>query len=808
MTTSGLLIRSSAVGDPAPREPPEPSEPPVRDPRRDADLRLLPIAVVAWAGGWLGTAGRPTMIVIGLGVAAVAMIVAVAVRRWLIAATAMMAVTALAAGLLQAGSLTHSATARLAGSGAVASVRLIIRQEATVHPADGIRPPYLTLRTVVVEVDGRGHRWRERTPVLLTASGDAVRHWQPLTAGSTAQATVRLQEPQPGSDFAALARAVGPPTQVRQPGPVGRFVERVRAGLRAAVARGSPEQRALVPSLVLGDTSGITQDIKDDFLITGLTHLTAVSGANLAILIAFSMVLARWIGIRGWWLRLIGLGAVVIFVLLCRTEPSVLRAAAMGLVALAALGISGRAAGLRSLAVATILLIMIDPWLGRSLGFALSVLATGGIVWWSRRWVEVMQRWLPRVVAEAIAVPLAAHLATLPVAAAISGQVSMIGIITNAMAGPFVGPATVLGFAAAGLSLVSGPVAGWAGWAACWAAQPILWTAHAGASMPGASWSWPSTPPALAVLALGCLAVGVAADSVLRRRWLALIIVVLTLAAVIRAPVQPGWPPRSWLLVACDVGQGDGLAVRTGDHEAIVIDSGPEPAPIRRCLDQLGVRRVPLLILSHYHADHVGGLDGVLAGRRVERVWTSPYPSPAGEAATVATTAGRLGIPTSIPTVGERTTVGAAQLLVLGPVDRRPSPPMVADGESSTENDLSLTVKITVAGIRFLLTGDVEPPEQQRMLAAGVDLSADVLKVPHHGSSRQDPGFIAATGARLAIASAGADNDYGHPAPRTMQLLRSDAMTALCTCRRGSIAVGLRPGRPGGRWEVITQKTP
>jgi ComEC/Rec2-related protein len=116
-----------------------------------------------------------------------------------------------------------------------------------------------------------------------------------------------------------------------------------------------------------------------------LTHLTAVSGANLTLLLAFLLTVARWLGVRGWLLRGGGLVGVLVFVALCRTEPSVLRAAAMGLVALAALGSGSRSAGLRNLAVAMMILLLVDPFLGRSIGFALSVLACAGIVWWARR---------------------------------------------------------------------------------------------------------------------------------------------------------------------------------------------------------------------------------------------------------------------------------------------------------------------------------------------------------------------------------------------------------------------------------------
>ena len=146
------------------------------------------------------------------------------------------------------------------------------------------------------------------------------------------------------------------------------------------------------------------------------------------------------------------------------------------------------------------------------------------------------------------------------------------------------------------------------------------------------------------------------------------------------------------------------------------------------------------------------------------------------------------------PPVGTTATVGEVSLQVLGPVDH----PIAAEDESSAQNDESLVVMITAHGLRLLLTGDVEPPGQAAILGSGADLRADVLKVPHHGSARQDPAFFAATGARLAIASAGLDNDYGHPAPRTVQLINSLGMTLLRTDQQGSVAI-TSDGRPARR---------
>ena len=593
-----------------------------------------------------------------------------------------------------------------------------------------------------------------------------------------------------------MARVRGPTRLVAGPSPGLALVERVRAGLRAAVAHRPADQRALVPALVLGDTRAISQPMTEAFQTTALTHLMAVSGANLTLLLAFVLLLARWLGVRGWWLRWLALAGVLVFVALCRSEPSVLRAAAMGVIALLALGISTAGGAVRNLSLAAIVLVLADPWLARSYGFALSVLASAGIIWWSRRWAVLLGRWLPMFVAEALTISLAAHLATLPVIAMLSGRVSVVGVLANLAAGPFVGPATVFGFAAAGLSLICPPLAAASGWAAGWSAQLIVWVARLGAGLPGASMQWPTTPVALVVLAVAALFAAVCMPWVLSHRWLALALVLIMVVGTLRPAAQPGWPGRHWQIVACDVGQGDGLAVRVDDHQAVVFDSGPDPGPMKACLDALDVRGVPLLILTHFHADHVGGLEGVLAGRQVGQIWLSPYSSPQAEAARVLTAARDHGIATRVPMPGDRVAVGPVRVQVLGPVIRPPLlGPIAGEDSSSQQNEESIVTRVSLPGLTMLETGDIEPTQQAAVLDSGVDLRADVLKLPHHGSANQDPAFIAATGARLAIASAGLHNDYGHPAPKTVRLVGADGMTLLRTDLQGSVAIGVEHGR-------------
>lgn len=779
------------------------------------DLRMVPLALAGWAAAWLGTWASPgSWVLAASGAAAVLLLARLRSSPWLAATAVVTAVLCLAGGL-HTQRLVRGPVADLARAGATAELELEVRTDLQLVSPSGGRLGYGVGRAVVLRVVAPGTAYQVRAPGLVVVGGEAARAWAGLPVGTRVTTWARLQPRDRGSDAAAVIRVRGDPIRLAGPSPPLRLVERVREGLRASVDGRPAEPRALVPALVVGDTSGMTAELESEFAATGLSHLTAVSGANLTLLLAFLLTVGRWVGVRGHWLRLLALLGVAAFVALCRTEPSVLRAAAMGLVGLAALGSGARRAGLRNLAVAMLALLLLDPFLSRSVGFTLSVLASGAIIWWARNWALVIGRWLPRVLAESITVPLAAHLATLSVVAALSGQVSVSGLVANALAGAFVGPATVLGLTAAGLSLVSPAVAAACGLGAAWCAQVIIWVAHYGSMLPGSSWPVPTTPVMLAWLSAAALAGGFAMAAVLARPWLALLLAAAMVVGLLGPPASPGWPPRDWLLVACDVGQGDGLVVRTAPGAAVVVDTGPDPVPMRRCLDQLGVNVVPVLVLSHFHADHVDGIDGVLAGRSVGQIWVRGLASALPEARQIREVAERRGIPVTAPAVGVRVRVSEVTLEVLGPVA---APGPVVE-ESSVENDASLVVMVTTPGpivhagaerppafaassVRILLTGDVEPAGQAALLAQGADLRADVLKIPHHGSARQDPAFFAATGAQLAIASAGRDNDYGHPAARTVTLARSYGMTVLRTDEQGSAAVTLR----GGQLGAVTQR--
>jgi competence protein ComEC len=400
-----------------------------------------------------------------------------------------------------------------------------------------------------------------REPVLVFGSPA----WSATPLGVSVEVTGRLS-PSDGGDVAAILSTHEGPDIRAGPDPWWRASARMRQALRDSAARLPPDRRVLVPALVDGDDAGLDQALVDDFRTTGLTHLLAVSGTNLTLVVGFLLVVARWLRVRGRWLYVVGAGGIAGFVLLARAEPSVVRAAAMGTVALIGLGSNGTDRGTRALGVATVVLLLVDPGLAVSVGFALSVLATAGILLLAPAWRDALDRWLPRWLAEAIAVPAAAQLACTPLIAAISGQVSLVAVAANLLAAPAVGPATVLGLVGGALTLVWPPagrlVAMGAGWFVGW----IVTVARHGAAVPTAAIGWRSGPMPLAVLTALSLVMALGAPRLLRRRTTgAACAAALALTVLVRLPT-PGWPPDGWLMVMCDVGHQN-------------IGRGPQPRP-------------------------------------------------------------------------------------------------------------------------------------------------------------------------------------------------------------------------------------
>lgn len=739
-----------------------------------ADLRLVTLAGVVWLATLLGFL---TPAWVGLGVV---LTLGLGLLIWLLKKRRIQPhyaawVAALAVGALGAGVRVHSVqqgpVAQLAHQGAVVRSTLLLTSDPIVR--QGRFGDYVMARATVLEVAGRGSRWTTQVPVLLMGA--------PRAAAFGDQVRV-LARASPSDDVAtaAVLSSRGPPQVLKSPG-VWSWANPVRASLRASVAHLPVPQRSLVPALVDGDDAGLPATTVGQFRVAGLTHLLAVSGTNLTLLLGFLLLLARVAGVRARGLVAVGVVGVVGFVAIARPEPSVLRAAAMGSVALIGMS-SGKAQGLRALGAAALVLLLIDPWLALSWGFAMSVSATAGILIWGPGWRSALATWMPATLAEAIAVPLAAQVATTPLVAALSGQISLAAVAANVAVGPVIGPATVLGMLAGLVGLVWQPGGQALGTLAGFPVWWLVQVAKVVSGLPTPALSWTAHPAALALLVVACLGGAALLGGVLRHRRTAIGLGCLSLVITLVHWAPPGWPSQGWVLAACDVGQGDGLVLNAGNGFGVVVDAGPEPSLIDWCLRRLRIRQVPLVVLTHFHRDHVGGLAGVLPGRGVRRIEVTDLAAPADMVDEVHGLAAPRGIPVSVGVRGEVGRVGALRWELIAPVGR-------ALESDSPPNDASLVLLVQVRGVRLLLMGDQEVPSQSRLHEALPALRADVLKVAHHGSAKQDIDLISGLGARLALITVGAHNDYGHPAPSTTRMLRRLGMMVRRTDRDGDIVV-------------------
>ncbi|MEU0601306.1 ComEC/Rec2 family competence protein [Streptomyces sp. NPDC006393] len=654
-----------------------------------------------------------------------------------------------------------------------------------------------------------------RAPVLIlvNTAGQAHGHgadarpspWLGLLPSTRLRVTARLAPPLADGDrIAAVLRVRGraAPEVIGGPSAPQRLAGRLRAGLRAATDGLPGDARALLPGLVVGDTSRVTPDLDEAFKETDLAHTLAVSGSNLTVLLALLIGppgLAQHVERRGLAPRLgLSLRATALlcgvltlgFIVVCRPDPSVLRAAACGSVALLALATGRRRSLIPALATAVLLLVLYDPWLARSYGFLLSVLATGALLTLAPRWSAALRRRrVPVRLAEGLAAAAAAQALCAPVVAVLSARVSLVAVPCNLLAEVAVAPATVLGFAALVTAPSVMPVAKVFAWCASWPTGWIADVARTGAALPGGGVDWPGSWTGALLLGLATVVVVLVGRRLLGHPWLCALCGVLLLLVLVQPPpltrVITGWPPPGWRFAMCDVGQGDATVLAAGPGTGVVVDAGPDPKPVDHCLRALGITRIPLVVLTHFHADHVTGLPGVLRGRSVGAIETTGYEEPADQAEFVRREAAGRGIPLTHAAAGEERRIGGLSWQVLWPP---PSPSLDPDGP----NDASVTLLVRSGGLRLLLLGDLEPPAQQQLLRSpGLArlVGVDVLKVAHHGSAHQDPDLIRVVAPRLALISCGAGNMYGHPAPSTVAALRAEGARVLRTDRDGALAV-------------------
>ena len=426
------------------------------------DLRLAGLAVAVWLTALAGLrlTAAPTAVI-----AAVAGAAAVGLAGYLLSGdrpvasrygwiTVSVLLGVVCGGAATAARLTVRDAApvvALVVAGADVTAELVVRDDPRKVQGAAGRPPIFLVSAGLSWIRGPDGRQVATSARILVLASDPA--WRPLLPGQRLTTTGRLVPPR-GGDLTAAVLSVGePPALGEEPSRVQRVAGELRAGLQRACAPLPDGPGGLLPGLVVGDTSRLEPAVEDDFLVAGMTHLNAVSGSNVAIVVGSVLLLARWARAGPWLAAGLCAVALVGFVILVRPSPSVVRAATMGAVALAALAAGRPRAALPALGAAITVLVLVDPELAGDAGFALSVFATAGLLLLAPRWRDGLRaRGVPAGLAEALAVPAAAQLACAPVVAGISGTVSLVAVPANLLAVPAIAPATVFGVVAAVVS--------------------------------------------------------------------------------------------------------------------------------------------------------------------------------------------------------------------------------------------------------------------------------------------------------------------------------------------------------------------
>lgn len=615
----------------------------------------------------------------------------------------------------------------------------------------------------------------------------------------TVEGFLQRKDPWHNESWSILVRSG--PLLVEPPGWLWAGADDLRIGLMSRAGHYDDDGGRLLPGLSLGDTTAVDRGLQQAMRDTSLSHLVAVSGANCAIVVGIVVWLISLLG-GGVWPRMMG-GTLALagFVVVVTPEPSVVRASIMASIVLVFLAVGRPLKGIPVLSMTVLGILAVNPWMALDVAFALSVVASGGILLMVGPLSHVLSQWMPTWLAVVTALPLAAQIACQPVLILLNPVIPIWGVMANALAAPVAPVATITGMVA---TLIGPFMPRLADILVAIAWLPASFVAFIGrffASLPWVTLPWPGG--LVGMLMMASMAYGAVGWLLTRHRRLRALfggLVVLTLIGVMSAHMLPRMVrsmsvPPDWSLAQCDVGQGDALVIRT-ESRTILVDTGKYPALLDECLAILRVRHLDLAIISHFDVDHVGAWPVIVD--MVDQVWTGPV---LGEDQLIVDGLARAGVQVTEVSAGNHVELEDLSIRVLWPT----LPSLGGEGNDSSVVVVIEATHLCGSCVSALFLGDLGE-EPQRILMGRENLdNVDVIKVSHHGSQDQFHALYRSISAPIALIGVGADNTYGHPTNSVLETLESMATEVLRSDLHGLVTVSKNDE---GHFVVWREKTP
>jgi len=578
---------------------------------------------------------------------------------------------------------------------------------------------------------------------------------------------------------------------------------RARALLRVRTL--FPTEAPLAEALILAHRESLDTALREEFAASGLTHLLAISGTHVGILAAVVLLVARMLRLRQRASAIVAVVAAGLYVLFLGAPAAAARAALQGFTLLTSRMLQRPAEPVSLLAAAALLLVALDPLMPLDIGFQLSFAGVLGLVTFRRAAHRLMPAAVPRPIATAMAATLAASFTTTPIAAWHFGLVSWVGPLTNLVAAPLLAlavPALILVLVTGLLSAVV--AAAFAGGAEL-LLRLLRATAHAGAVVPGGH-AWVAADAVSAALIAAAVFLVVAparrtrnsGPEETRTRHARFRLAIRAGAAVVVLTCWPLLQPAGDGAIeihAIDVGQGDAFAIRSPRGRWILVDAGPASARFDAGRDRVvpyllrrGARNVDVAVLTHPHADHVGGIGAVWRRIPVNTVVDPAVPVPSSIYLDLVADARQGGLRWVAGRSGREVRIDGVALQILSPDDD-----LLLDVPDDP-NDFSVVFRLEYGRFAALFLGDAPRSVENRLVARhGSALASSLLKVGHHGSrTSTGDSLLDTVRPRVAIVPVGRRNRYGHPDPGVIDRLRRHGVQVVRTDESGSVVVRAR----------------